>query len=81
MATFENAIVDELEKDALAVFVSVTIHNGVKEWSAYIKDAQETCNRLNLALAHHEPFPVELTVEDDPSWTAYAGALRKVTKK
>jgi hypothetical protein len=78
MATFENAIVGELERDSLAIFVSIWVCNGVKEWSAYISDAQRTCNRLNQALESHDPFPVELTVEDDPSWQEYKSLLGKL---
>jgi hypothetical protein len=32
METFENAVVGELERDFLAIFVSVWVCNGVKEW-------------------------------------------------
>ncbi len=52
MTTFENAIFDELERDQLAIFVSVGVCNGTKEWKAYIQDPQLTCDRLNLALGH-----------------------------
>jgi hypothetical protein len=76
MAEFENAVVAELELDSTAIFVSVLVCNGVKEWNAYIADAQRVCDRLNRALASHRPFPVELTVEDDPGWQTY----RKLVK-
>src|SRR5437868_5902437 len=36
MEIFENAVVGELERDFLAIFVSVWVCNGVKEWNAYI---------------------------------------------
>ena len=49
MASFENAIVNELEKDFVAIFVCVCVANGIKEWLAYISNAQLTCNRLNVA--------------------------------
>ncbi len=81
MATFENAIIGELERDFLAIFVSIWVCNGVKEWNAYIVDAQRTCDRLNLALESHKPFPVELAVEDDPSWQGYTTLLQKVSPK
>jgi hypothetical protein len=81
MATFEDAVVGELERDFLAIFVSVWVCNGTKEWNAYITDAQRTCDRLNQALGYHDPFPVELTVEDDSSWQVYATLLEKVNAK
>lgn len=78
MATFENAVVGELERDFLAIFVSIWVSNGIKEWSAYVSDAQRTCDRLNQALESYDPFPVELTVEDDPSWREYKSLLGKL---
>ena len=81
MATFENAVVGELERDLLAIFVSVWVCNGIKEWSAYVSDAQRTCDRLNQALESYEPFPVELTVEDDPNWREYRSLLGKLTQE
>jgi hypothetical protein len=74
MGFFENMIVEALEADRLCVFFGVILHNGAKEWLAYTsdaQDAQDTCNRINLALQDYEPFPIEMTVDDDPNWGEY----------
>lgn len=71
MGLFENLIVEALEVDLLCVFFGVTLHNGAKEWLAYTSDAQDTCDRINIALQDYEPFPIEMAVEDDHNWDAY----------
>jgi hypothetical protein len=81
MATFENAIVSELESDFLAIFVSVWVWNGIKEWTAYTSDAQRICDRLNQAVVSHEPFSVELTVEEDSTWHVYTTLMNTVNPK
>lgn len=78
MTAFENAVFEELERDLLAILVSVAVCNGVKEWCAYIGDAQLACDRLSPVLEPHERFPVELTVEDDASWELYTEMLRSL---
>ncbi len=75
MNEFEKVVFDELERDLLAVFVAVSIHDGTKEWSAYVKDVQKACERLNVSLDSLERFPLELTVEDDPDWRQYRSLL------
>jgi Family of unknown function (DUF695) len=81
MASFENAIFDELQKDSVAIFVCVCVADGIKEWLAYISDAQRACNRLNEALESHEPYPVELSVEDDPNWREYKAIRSRLETK
>ena len=76
MAAFENAIFNDLERDRLCMLFSVYTHNGIKEWCAYTSDAQASSDRINIALEPHEPFPIEMTVEDDPGWTEYKDLLR-----
>lgn len=78
MAVFENAIIAELERDLVAIFASMRVGNSIKEWDAYIADAQRACDRLNLALEAYDPFPIELTVEDDPSWGVYRSLLEMI---
>lgn len=75
MAMFENAVIGELERDFVAICVSICVSDGIKEWDAYIADAQRVCDRLNLALESHDTFPIELSVEDDPSWRVYTSLL------
>jgi len=75
MGQFEDAVVDALEEDALCVFFCVYLHAGRKEWLAYTSDVQATCDRFNAALTGHEPYPVELSVDEDPQWSEYWDVL------
>jgi hypothetical protein len=76
MANFENTILTEMERDLLCIFFCVYVHNGTKEWAAYSSDVQATCDRFNAVLADQEPYPVQLTVQDDPEWQEYKSLLR-----
>jgi hypothetical protein len=75
MQAFEDAIFAELERDQLCIFFCVYLHDGVKRWFAYTSDVQTTCERINAALAGHERYPIEMQVEDDPTWQEYADML------
>ena len=75
MARFENTVIDDLEEDLLCIFCCVYLHNGLKEWMAYTADIDATCDRLDRALASQEPYPIEITVEDDPTWAEYRNLL------
>ncbi len=75
MSKFEDLIVDALEKSKVCVFFSVYTHNGRKEWRAYTSNVQSTCNIINAALPHDDPYPIKLLVEDDPDWKEYRDLL------
>ena len=75
MGGFEDIIFNALEEDLLCIFFSVYLHNGVKKWAAYTSDVQATCDKFNAALASHQPYPVNLTVEDDPLWHEYRNLM------
>ena len=78
MMGFEEAFMDPLEEEPLCIFYFVYLHDGAKEWSAYCSDIERTGQVFNVALAGHEAYPVELTVENDPGWADYQAMLEGV---
>ena len=41
----------------------------------YVGDIQEVGRRINEALPHDPPLPVQLSVTDDPTWSEYEAML------
>lgn len=78
MSEFEDKIFDVLECDLLCVFFCVYTHNGIREWCAYSSDVQQCCNRINDTLMDETPYPIRMTVEDDPTWIEYQQLLAGV---
>ncbi len=70
---------DELEgllDNALEVphhgFLTVAVTgDGRREWQWYTRDVEAFMTALNQALAPHAVFPIDLSHQDDPGWTAY----------
>lgn len=71
MNAFENLVIPGLEQDSLCIFFCVFTHNGLREWLAYTRDIQATCDAINALLAKEVAFPIEMGVEDDPDWSEY----------
>jgi len=76
MAVFEQIVFETLEKEPLAIFYSIYLHNGMKEWSAYCSDLERVNEEISGALVGHEKYPIELLVDQDPEWADYKAMLR-----
>jgi len=76
MAVFEQIIFETLEKEPLAIFYSIYLHNGMKEWSAYCSDLERINEEISGALLGHEKYPIELLIDQDPEWADYKAMLR-----
>jgi hypothetical protein len=68
MKAFEDALVEVLDPDRLAVLTFVLTNAGCREWHYYVNDVQEAGNRINSALSDFPKLPIHLQVEDDPEW-------------
>jgi len=75
MIEFEDLLIPGLEEDLTCVFFGVYVHNGVRVWSAYTGDPEAVCERINDIFADRNPYPLQISAEDDPDWTEYAGLL------
>jgi hypothetical protein len=71
MKVLEDLLERALESAQQAFLTVVVTGNGVREWQWYSRDAAESMNLLNKALASHSPFPITVSKQDDPEWEAY----------
>ncbi len=75
MELCEDALVNAFERDNIAILTHVLTCDGLRQWVFYASDIQECANRLNDALPHDPPTPIELTVDPDEPWSEYTETL------
>jgi hypothetical protein len=68
MAIFENRVCDAWENDTLAFLAAVLTFDGARQWVFYTDNVQECGERLSAMPQEAEPYPIELTTEEDPDW-------------
>lgn len=68
MKLMEDALVEVLDPDRLAILSFVLTKFGCREWHFYAEDIPEIGNRINLALAALPKLPLHLQVEEDSNW-------------
>jgi hypothetical protein len=76
MTACEDAIVPALERDGLGILVFVLTHAGKRSWTFYVADSEEVGERINDALPHEPPLPIDLSMTDDPEWQEYNAMLQ-----
>jgi len=65
---FENHLVAAYEHDCHAVLTAVITNDGARQWFFYTSDVDECGRRLSEMPQKEEPYPIELTAEEDPDW-------------
>jgi hypothetical protein len=68
MRAFEDAIVNALDSDRLAILSFIYTNNGLREWQFYVRDIEEVGIRINTALAGFPKLPISLEVQEDTNW-------------
>lgn len=68
MTEFENRFCEAVEQDATAILTAVLTFDGARQWVFYTDDVQECGERLSNMPQNDEPYPLELTTEQDPRW-------------
>jgi hypothetical protein len=69
MAKFEDRFTATFEHDAQAVLTAVFTFDGARQWIVYTDDVSECGKRICEMPQEVEPYPIELTTEEDPSWS------------
>jgi hypothetical protein len=69
MKIFEDAIVDPLDVDRLAIFVYSFTNAGTREWHFYTGNIEKVGVIINSVLSRHDKFPIELQVYQDTDWS------------
>jgi hypothetical protein len=49
----------------------VSTGDNLKEWTYYAKSENDFLRRLNAALGHKKPFPIEVHAGPDSQWSTY----------
>jgi hypothetical protein len=68
MRAFEDAIVNALDSDRLAILSFIYTNNGLREWQFCVRDIEEVGIRINAALADFPKLPISLEVQEDANW-------------
>jgi hypothetical protein len=68
MRVFEDRFCEAVERDAHAVLTAVLTFDGARQWVFYTGDVRECGARLGAMPQEADPYPLELTAEDDPEW-------------
>lgn len=81
MAEFENRFCEAVEEDATAILTAVLTFDGARQWVFYTGNVQECGERLNDMPQNDDPYPLELTTEEDPDWRHLREEILKVVPK
>ena len=69
MKVFEERFCQAVEQDACAVLSAVLTFDGARQWVFYTDDVKGCAERLGAMPQETEPYPLELTAQDDPEWS------------
>ena len=75
MAELEDLLDVGLEGEKVAFLTVAVTGNGVREWQWYASDRDAVMESINKTLGHLDPFPIEISFQDDPDWQGYNGFL------
>jgi hypothetical protein len=74
MVRLEKAIEDGVEATGFCEHAISKTGSNLKELIYYIHDRDSFLEHLNVALGHHERYPIEITFDEDPEWTEHSNA-------
>ena len=75
MTELEDLLVPALEGAKAAFLTVIVTGNGVREWQWYARDQESVMKLVNDTLGEVEPFPIQISFQDDPEWEGYTRFL------
>ncbi|CAN5441437.1 hypothetical protein BH11PLA2_BH11PLA2_24400 [soil metagenome] len=75
MYELENLLEGGLEENGHAFLSVIVTGNGIREWQWYARDPNAIMEQFNKTLGELDPFPIQISFQDDPEWDGYAGFL------
>jgi hypothetical protein len=78
MIELEEVLEKKLEGSKNAFLTLSVTGNGRKEWQWYSRNVGETMGLINEALSGRTPFPIQISRQSDPKWSAYFDVLKAV---
>jgi hypothetical protein len=71
MVELEELLEKTLESKKNAYLTISVTGNGRKEWQWYSRDVSETMKLINEVLSGRVAYPIEISRQSDPGWSAY----------
>lgn len=71
MDKFEDALEASFTGSQTAHLMVVLTTGGDRDWLWYTRGEAEAMRQVNLALRGHPHYPVQFSVQSDPTWAAY----------
>jgi hypothetical protein len=68
---FEDVLSAAVETSKVGVLTTIVTANGVVEWQYYAVDHGRFMEELNRAMSKRPKVPIEMSLQSDPSWSAY----------
>lgn len=78
MTKCEDLLSESLESGNHAVMTHVLTCNGLRQWIFYTSDLESSARRINDALPHDPPFPIEMSAESDHAWSEFRETMKNV---
>ncbi|MFZ4285674.1 DUF695 domain-containing protein [Variovorax sp. HJSM1_2] len=78
MDWMEDELSPCVEKSGISLLALVSTGENLREWTYYAQSEEAFLSALNSALAGKPPFPIEIHVEPDASWSMYEEFRRGV---
>jgi hypothetical protein len=75
MAELEDLLEEGLELPGEAFLTVAVTGNGVREWQWYARNPSAIMELINKRIGHLDPFPIQISFQDDPAWQGYNGFL------
>jgi hypothetical protein len=69
MDEFESRFCEAVEHDATALLTAVLTAEGSRQWVFYTSDPKVCGERLQTLPQKEDPYPIELTTEEDLEWS------------
>lgn len=78
MATCEDALVDALECDNLAILTHVMTCDGVRQWVFYASDTGQCTDRLQETLSEDVAAAIGVNAMRDEPWSEFTAVLEAI---
>jgi hypothetical protein len=77
----ETALDDLSGMNGFSELVQVSTGMGKKDWLYYTSDQERFMRDFNALLAGHDPYPIQITFYQDPSWQIWSDVVAAVQGK
>jgi hypothetical protein len=81
MSELEDLLDAGLESPRAAFLTAAVTGNGVREWQWYARNRDTVMELINKTLGELGPFPIEISLQDDPEWQGYNGIRESFSGK